>query len=152
MFSFRRGNSHGIVRLRPQITCHPAIVSTNLKIKEQHLRKSNECISCPTSLSKPWLTQSEVGSSKALESSAFRPWLSIHSTLGFQSTTILYFKWLCASSKNLHLAQSQRHLKKEESGKALKLGEPSLKSISKSKVTQRPPIFRAFSSFLAASP
>ena len=151
MFSSRRGNSHGIVRLRPQITCHPAIVLTNLKIKEQHLRKSNNCISCKT-LSKSWSRQSEVGSSKALESSAFRPWLSIHSTLGFQSTTILYFKWLCASSKNLHLAQSQRHLKKEESGKALKLGEPSLKSISKSKVTQRPPIFRAFSSFLAASP
>ena len=31
-------------------------------------------------------------------------------------------------------------------------GPAALKSISKSKVTQRPPIFRAFSSFLAAIP
>ena len=78
---------------------------------------------------------------------AFNP---LHSWLSIDHHSLLQVA-LC-QLENLHLAQSQRHLKKEESGKALKLGEPSLKSISKSKVTQRPPIFRAFSSFLAASP
>ena len=144
MFSFRRGNSHGIVRLRPQITCHPAIFSTNLKFKEQHLRKSNECISCPTSLSKPWLTQSEVGSSKALESSAFRPWLSIdhHSLLQVA---------LCQLEKIAPGTESKTPQERRK-WQSIETRGPALKSISKNNVKHGPPIFRAFSSFLAASP
>ena len=151
MFSFRRGNSHGIVRLRPQITCHPAIFSTNLKIKEQYLRKSNNCISCKT-LSKSWLTQSEgcfvesfgiVG----IPTLAFNP---LHSWLSIDHHSLLQVA-LCQLEKFAPGTESKTPQERRK-WQGIETRGPALKSISKNNVKHGPPIFRAFSSFLAASP